>query len=142
MPKSDLQYKIIVLDDNAFYNKILTKRIKSYAEMLTIAFEKNFEFDIQSYTSAQECINDLQADTDIVFMDYFLDNKITAFDLLTAAQKKCKDCKFVIISQTKKIGAILQLYAADASEIEFICKDEDALSKSCMVVNDIVSERN
>jgi response regulator of citrate/malate metabolism len=138
--KNELQYKIVVLDDNSFYNRILTKRIKSYAEMLSVAFAKDFQFDIHSYTNAQDCIKDLEPDTDLLFLDYFLDNKINAPDLLQTIKKNCADCKLVIISQAKNIGTVLQLVAPNP--VDFIYKDEEALSKSCMILDDMVSARN
>jgi len=134
------KFTIVVLDDNAFYNDILTKRIKSYTDMLSFAFNKDYKFDLQSYTSATDCIRNLKKDTDIFFIDYFLDNKINASDLLAKIQNKCWHCKVVVISNTKSIGAILQVLEEDT--ITFIYKDEDAFSKSCMIVDEIVSSRN
>lgn len=137
--KTPNKFVITVLDDNVFYNRILTKRLKSYTDMLGFAFEKDYEFDIRSYTAAKDCLNELHEDTDVVFLDYFLDNKINAADLLESIRLKCKTCKIVVISQMQTIGTVLQLLPENS--VEFIYKDEEALSKSCMIVDDIVTAR-
>lgn len=137
--ENNLQFRIIVLDDNEFYSRILSKEIKSYTDMLQFAFEKKFAFDIQTYTSAIDCINTLHPDTDLIFLDYFLDNKLNASDLLQSIKKKCKNCKVVILSQTKTIGDVLKMFAEEP--ILFIYKDEKALAKSCKVVDELVTAR-
>ena len=139
MMENNNQFRIIVLDDNEFYNRILSKEIRSYTDMLKFAFEKKIEFDIQSYISAIDCFASIHPETDLVFMDYFLDNKINATDLFQSIKKKCPKCKVVILSQTKTIGQVLEMFSEEP--IQFIYKDENALSKSCMVVNDLVAAK-
>ncbi len=134
------KFTIVVLDDNAFYSAILSKRIKTYAKMLSFAFNKNYEFDIKSYTTAIDCIKNLKRDTDIFFIDFFLDNKIKASDLFGKIRKMCNHCKVVVISNTRNIGILLRLFPEEA--ITFIYKDEDALSKSCMIIDEVVTSRN
>ena len=131
------KFKIMVLEDNVFYNNILTKRIMSYVEMLSFAFNTNYKFDLQSYTTAYEGIKNLKSDTDIVFIDYFLDHKINASDLFDKIRTKCRNCKIVVISNIKTIAPILQFFTNDA--ITFIYKDEEALTKMCRIVDEVVT---
>jgi DNA-binding NtrC family response regulator len=138
--KTGNDFKIAVLDDNEFYNLVFTKRINSYTEMLSRAYKNKCNFEIQSFTNSADCLRDISPETDVVFLDYFLDNKVKAPDLLSDIKKKCRDCKIVVMSNTRNIGNILRMFAED--EVEFVYKDEeDALLKSCMIVEDIVQAR-
>jgi len=130
-------FKIIVLEDSEFFNDLLTKQLEQYTASL--AMDKNCLFDIQSFTSSNDCLRNLKNDTDIAFVDYYLGNGITGSDVLKKIKEKCWDCKVVIISQVKNVKTTG--VAISEGAMDFIFKDINALPKSCFIVEDIVDSR-
>ncbi|MBC7383695.1 MAG: hypothetical protein H7296_12005 [Bacteroidia bacterium] len=136
--KNNNQIKIAVLEDNEYFNLLMQKRILSYSQMLTYDFHKEYDIKLSSFLSAQECMHNIEGDTDIVFADFFLEDKITAWDLVNVIRQKCKKCKVVIMSQSENIGRLLNL--VDDDKITFIYKDEDAFVKGYKAVFEVARE--
>jgi DNA-binding NtrC family response regulator len=136
MKKLRKQFKIIVLEDNEFYNNILTRQLKNYTDELEEG--KGCTFDIESYTNAGDCIRNLKPDTDIAIVDYYLGDSKNAMDILKAIKEKCDHCRVVIISQFKNIKTYYETLNNGA--YHFIFKDKQALAKSCYVIEDIINE--
>lgn len=130
-------FRIVVLEDSEFFNNLLTRQLEQYTSML--AMERNCRFEIQSYTSPADCLRNLKNNTDIAFVDYYLGNGVTGFDVLKKIRQKCWDCKVIIISQAKN----LKTKAISVSEgvMDFIFKDVNALPRSCFILEDIVNSR-
>lgn len=131
------QFKIVVLEDNEFFNHLLTRKLENFTEEL--AMDKNdCEFEIQSFTNARDCVQNINPDTDVAFVDYYLDNT-TALDLLQKIKEKCRKCKIIIISQIDNLKTAYQTMLEGA--YEFILKDQRALSKTTEIVEDLVNSR-
>ncbi len=130
------QFKIVVLEDNEFYNTILTKHLKNFINELELG--KEMSFDVESYTNANDCIRNLKPDTDIAIVDYYLGDNKNALDILKTIKEKCDHCKVIIISQFKNLKTYYQTLNEGA--YHFIFKDRNALSKSCLTVEDIINE--
>lgn len=136
MKKLKKLFKIIVLEDNEFFNTILTRRLKSYMDNITKG--KEYSFDIESYTNANDCVRNLRVDTDIAIIDYYLGENKNALDILRIIKEKCNNCKVIIISQFKNIKTYYQTLNEGA--YHFISKDSGALENSCYVIEDIINE--
>ncbi|MDP1801770.1 MAG: response regulator [Bacteroidota bacterium] len=134
--KTQNHFNVVVLEDNNFYNNILTHQLQNYAE--NIALEKHFSFDIQSYTSAGDCLRNLKAETDVAFVDYYL-NESNALDVMRKIQKRCYDCKIIILSQIKNVKTSFQTLSEGASD--FISKDRNALARCCYILEEIINQR-
>lgn len=130
-------FRIVVLEDSEFFNSLLTKQLEDYTNML--ALERNCIFEIQSYTSPNDCIRNLKNNIDIAFVDYYLGNGVTGFDMLKKIREKCKDCKVVIISQVKNIKT--KAISITDGVLDFVFKDVNALPKSCFIVEEIVESK-
>lgn len=130
------QFKIVVLEDNEFYNTILTKHLKNYINEMDV--DKDVKVDIESYTNANDCIRNLKSDTDIAIVDYYLGDNKNALDILKTIKEKCNNCKVIIISQFKNLKTYYQTLNEGA--YHFIFKDRNALTKSCFTVEDIMNE--
>lgn len=128
------QIKIVVLEDSEFYNSVLTRQLENFTEEFSLL--NNIHFSIQSYTHSEDCIRNLKEDVDIVFSDYYLGNSITASDILKHMKEKCSLCKFVVLSQTEDEFIIEKLLSDGAFAV--LHKDKDALSKSCLVIEEIL----
>src|ERR1700747_1433542 len=95
------QFKIVVLEDNDFYNNLLTRQLQNYTG--EIALDKGYRFDISSYTSSTDCLKNIQPDTDIAIVDYYLGESKNALDILKVIKQKCPNCKVIVISRVKNI---------------------------------------
>src|SRR4051812_27253571 len=89
--------RIAVLEDNAFYNRIFSEKLRFYIE--TISREKAFDFVIESYIHVEDFLSNLKLDTDIAFIDYYLENNVTGLEMINKIKSKCPECKIIILSQ-------------------------------------------
>jgi DNA-binding NtrC family response regulator len=130
-------FRIVVVEDSEFFNMVLTKQLENYVEGL--ALERNCKFEIQSFTSASDCMRNMDEETDIAFVDFYLGNGITAVDILEKFKQKCKDCKVIVISQVRNMKTSIMTLAKGA--LDFIFKDLNALAKACFLVEELVNQK-
>ena len=86
--KTQNHFKIVVLEDSEFYNNILSKKLQNYIK--PISQDKEYSFDIQSYTNLNDCLYNLQSDTDIAFVDFYLGDSKNALYVLKKIKQKWK----------------------------------------------------
>jgi response regulator of citrate/malate metabolism len=129
-------FRIVVLEDNEFYNRLLTKQLQNYTSIITA--QKNYNFDILSYTSSVDCVTNFKPDTDIAFIDFYLGNSITGLEIIRKIKEIAPACKVIIISQVRNAKTSFQTLAEGA--LEYIFKDKNALARSCFIVEDIINE--
>jgi response regulator of citrate/malate metabolism len=137
LKKLKKQFKIVVLEDNEFYNNILSGYLKKYTDEMS--YKKDFCFDIESYTTSQDCLRNLKPNTDIAIIDYYLGESTNGLNILNLIKEKCMNCKVIIISQFRNIKTYYQTLNEGA--YHFIFKDKDALAKSGFVIEDIINDR-
>ncbi len=128
------KFKIVVLEDNEFYNRLLTKQLQNYTDI--ISAQKNYNFEINSYLHAVDCLTNLKEDTDIAFVDFYLDN-ITGLEVIRKIKEKSPDCKIIIISQVHNVKTSQNTISEGA--LEYIFKDRNALARSCFILEDIIN---
>jgi DNA-binding NtrC family response regulator len=131
------QFKIIVLEDNDFYNKMLTRQLQHYTGEMEL--DKGYKFDIQSYTSVSDCVRNLKPDVDIAIVDFYLGESKNALDVLKIIKQNCTNCKVIIISRSKEVENYYHPFTEGA--YHFIYKDSEALINCCHIVEDIVNEQ-
>jgi two-component system response regulator AtoC len=129
--------KIAIIDDNSFYNQLLSTRLKSY--LYPIGQDMNFELEIQSFIDPYDSIRKLDPDTDIVFLDYYLGPQVTGSMVMNQIKKQCENCNIIVISQVKSLQTSLVTLLEGASE--FILKDKNAFTKSCYVTEEMIYSR-
>jgi len=129
--------RIAIVEDNPFYNNLLSRHLKAYLELM--AEDYHFSLEIKSYTKPHTCLRNLKPDTDIVFLDYYLGDSVTGLEMMKKIREKCVGCKIIIISQVDSTQTSLIPMLEGASE--FILKDQDALSKSCLIAEEIIRTR-
>ncbi len=92
--------KIVIVEDNLYHNKALLKYLNTLFNSNTYP---KLNFEIKSYLTAHECIEELDDDTGIMVLDYYLINKdeadvLTGLDVVRVVNKNCYDCKILIAS--------------------------------------------
>lgn len=130
-------YHIVVLEDNEFYNSMLTKQLDYCAKK----YEKSndYIYDITSFTSSKDCLRNLKPDINVAFLDYYLGDGITAMDVMKELKKKNPDCKIIVFSRLDNEEITNELIANGA--LEFLVKDKNAFIQSGHILEDIVTGR-
>ena len=128
-------YKIFVVDDDPFYNKMLS----NYLEELSKTIDYIDKIEIQSFTTAQECIDRLDEKPDIVLLDCYLDQEgspLTGMYVLKNIKEVSGDCKVIMISQQSEILATVELFKLGA--YDYIVKDKNSLDRIWLAVQNII----
>ncbi len=137
MKSNNRTVKILVIEDNEFFNQLLTMRLKNYID--PIADEQQLDLQVNSYTDPKEALKNIGDDIDIVFLDYYLGEVVTGMEIMKSIKKKCDSCDIIIISQVKSLQTSLVTLLEGASE--FILKDKNAITKSCYVAEGMIYKR-
>lgn len=130
-------YKIVIMEDNDFYNKIVSRYLKNYLDNL--ALSKGFTFDMQSFTSYDDFARNFTTDTTVVLTDYYLNDGYNALHVLEQVRKLDSSAKVVVLSQMQNM--FTSIYPLLEGACEFIHKDKKALEKSAYVIEEIISEK-
>lgn len=130
-------FKIMILEDNGFYNNMLMKYLSNYTE--GIAFDHHIEIEITSFTNYEDFLRNLKPDLDVSFVDFYLGNGKTGIDIIKEIKKVSNECKIIIISQS--LGVSASLLTLNEGATDFIYKDKNAFSKSCYLVEDIINDK-
>lgn len=137
MKTNNRTVKIVIIEDNEFFNQLLTTRLKNY--IYPIADDQHFDLEVYSYTNPKDALRNLKDDTDIVFLDYYLGGSVTGMEIMKRIKKVTDSCNVVIISQVKSLQTSLVTLLEGASE--FILKDKNAITKSCYVAEEMIYKR-
>lgn len=131
--------KIAIVEDDFYYKKMLKKYLENHFHKVQ---NLNLELEITAYSSAQDFLENLEKDIDIIFLDYYLENDFgeipfTGQDLLQTIKDFCNDCKVIIISAQDSIDTTIELFKEGI--YEYIVKDVDSLLRITSVVDEIVA---
>ena len=137
MKSNEKTVKIVVIEDNEFFNQLLTMRLKNY--IYPIADDQHFHLQVNSYTNPKDALRNMQEDTDIVFLDYYLGDSMTGTEIMKKIKKMSNACNVIIISQVKSLQTSLVTLLEGASE--FILKDKNAITRSCYVAEEMIYKR-
>jgi DNA-binding NtrC family response regulator len=137
MKTPEKSVKIVVIEDNEFFNQLLTTRLKNY--IYPIADDQHFNLLVQSFTNPKDALRNMEDDTDIVFLDYYLGDSVNGMDVMKKIKKSCNSCNVIIISQVKSLQTSLVTLLEGASE--FILKDKNAITKSCYIAEEMIYKR-
>jgi two-component system, NtrC family, response regulator AtoC len=132
--------KIIIIEDDVYYSELLSKHIMNHLSNE----ESGLEFNIKSYRSAEECLNNLEKDTDIVIMDYYLENDygdipFPGLDLLQAINAYCFNTRTVVMSADENKDLPMELFRNGI--YEFIVKDKYATDKLSKTLRKMIGDR-
>ncbi len=131
-------FNIAILDDSDFYNHLITKQISSYAEALSTYH--NAVITIESFTDHLKFKKYLQANLDVVILDYYLGGGYTALDMLHEIENASPDCQVLVLSQQRNMFTAHRTITEGASQ--FIHKsDKYALPKACFFIENQLSKK-
>ena len=139
--KTKKNLKIVIVEDNLYYNKALTKYLNT---LFNSSVYPQFEFEIKSYLTAHECIEELEDDTDIMVLDYFLINDeesdiLTGMDIVKEAKKHCANCEIIIVSSQQNAHVTSELMKQGV--YDYIDKTVSTKNRIGSVVQQIISSK-
>ena len=122
MEANSKKIQITVLEDNLYYNRMLTQTIENNL-MKIIPPNSDIEYHIDSFLSYQDFLFNFQPETSIAFVDFYLENQKTGLDALRLIKKNCLNCKVVVLSDSKNFWNMYFCLTQGASGI--IVKDDN-----------------
>ena len=133
--------KIVIVEDDLYYNKALTKYI---SDTCSSEVYPDFDFEIKSYVNVQQCIANMDDDTDIMILDYVLMNEaadevLYASDIMDVVKGYNPKCKFIVISGQQNPHIITELKSLGI--YDYIDKNEYGRNKIGSVVRKIIDDR-
>jgi two-component system, NtrC family, response regulator AtoC len=108
---NDKPFKIFVVEDNEWYNKLLVHNLSL-----------NPDFDIESYTNGTECIKNLNHQPDVVTLDYRLPD-MKGIEVLKSIKQYNNDIQVILISEQDDINVVVSLLKEGA--YDYIVKSND-----------------
>lgn len=131
---------ILVVEDNEYFNAILTHELDIYARDLQII--RDFHYEIVNFTNVKKCIEAIKENkfghTQVIaFVNYYLGDGINGAMVMKKLLAQNPENKVIIMSQTQngKISGENKNLGA----YEFIFKNNDAPFKCCLVLEQIIS---
>ena len=121
-PKSNIQYKIFIVEDNKLYAQILKKQLV------------NDQFQVKVFYNGRDCIKHLQEKPDVITLDYTLPD-MTGHDVLKEIQKKSSNTNVIVISAQENITTAIDLMKNGA--YDYIMKAPDTREKLSNIIRNI-----
>lgn len=129
---------IAILDDSEFDNKLFSQQLKTYTNEL--AFGEDLNFNIQSFTTTSDFLNHLSNDTEVVILDYYLDEGNTGKELISKIKSTAECCKILIVSQARNVDTAMQTLRLGANA--FIHKDDIySMPRICFFVEEALKSK-
>ena len=131
------KFKIVVLEDDDFYNKLLSRYLT--AVLTELGVMKGFRLRLSSYTSYKDCMMNFDDDTTLLFTDYYLRNGNSASQVIRFVNNTNSKCKVVVISQIQNMQTAVSTLLEGA--IDFIRKDRNTLQQCRDIAEAVINER-
>ena len=135
--------KIVIVEDNQYYNQVLTKYVLNLAKGFKNIYP-NYEFKISSYTTASDCVETLEKDTDILLLDYFFSSEEDKFegingeDVLDVIINYCNNCKVIMVTGQNQVPIAVELMKKGV--YEYVDKNTNTLNRVGAILQQIINE--
>lgn len=119
----DKPFKIFVVEDDEWYNRLLVHNLSM-----------NPDYDIETYTSGKDCLNNLHKNPDVVTLDYRLPD-MKGLEILKRIKSENEDIQVILISEQDEIEVVVELLKYGA--YDYIVKSKDVRERLLNTVNNI-----
>jgi len=133
-----IPFRIVIVDDDDFYNKLLARGIKTNSEK--ILMDNGFNLELSSFTHLDDFLEQLPETNSVIFIDYYLDNKQVASKAIQSIKERSPQSKIVIISQEMSYSTAVETVLKGAHE--FIQKGPDFIEKANEIVVNTAASYN
>lgn len=119
----DKPFKIFVVEDNEWYNRLLVHNLSL-----------NPDYEIETYTTGKECLANLHKDPDVITLDYRLPDT-EGLDLLKKIKAENDEIQVILISGQDDIEVVVNLLKYGA--YDYIVKTDDIRERLLNTVQNI-----
>ncbi len=119
----DKPFKIFVVEDNEWYNKLLVHNLSL-----------NPDYEIESFTTGKDCINNLHKAPDLITLDYRLPDT-RGLELLKRIKAENEEIQVILISEQDEIEVVVDLLKYGA--YDYIVKSDDIRERLLNTVQNI-----
>lgn len=121
-PKSNISYKIFIVEDNKLYSQVLKKQLVDN------------QYQVKVFLNGKDCIASLDEQPDVITLDYTLPD-MTGHEVLKEIQKKSPSSHVIIISAQESISTAIDLMKSGA--YDYITKAPDTREKLTNIIKNI-----
>ncbi len=121
-PKSNITYKIFIVEDNKLYSQVLKKQLVDN------------QYQVKVFLNGKDCISSLDEQPDVITLDYTLPD-MTGHEVLKEIQKKSPSSHVIIISAQESISTAIELMKNGA--YDYIMKAPDTREKLTNIIKNI-----
>lgn len=118
-------FKIFVVEDDEWYNRLLVHTLSL-----------NPDYEIQSFSTGKDCLDNLHQQPDVVTLDYRLPD-MKGLDVLKRIKEVNDEVQIILISEQDDIDVVVTLLQAGA--FDYIVKSKDIRERLLNTVNNIRS---
>ena len=116
-------FKIFVVEDDEWYNRLLVHTLSL-----------NPDYEIQSFTTGKDCLDNLHQEPDIITLDYRLPD-MKGLEVLKQIKEINEDIQIILISEQIDIEVVVTLLQHGA--YDYIVKSKDIRERLLNTVNNI-----
>ncbi len=116
-------FKIFVVEDDEWYNRLLVHNLSL-----------NPDYDIESFTTGKECLDNLHKAPDLITLDYRLPD-IKGLEMLKKIKAANEDIQVILISEQNEIEVVVELLKYGA--YDYIVKSKDIRERLLNTVQNI-----
>jgi len=116
-------FRIFVVEDNEWYNRLLVHNLSL-----------NPDYEIESYTTGKECLNNLHKNPDVVTLDYRLPD-MQGLEILKKIKEENDEIQVILISEQNEIEVVVDLLKYGA--YDYIVKSNDIRERLLNTVQNI-----
>jgi len=120
---SDNPYKIFIVEDDDWYNRLLVHHLSL-----------NPDYHITSFTNGKDCIDKLNEEPDVITLDYRLPD-MKGLEVLKRIKAVSEDIQVILISEQNEIDVVVELLKYGA--YDYIVKSRDIRERLLNTVNNI-----
>ena len=120
---SDKPFKIFVVEDNEWYNRLLVHNL-----------ELNPDYEVTGFLNGKDCLNHLNDKPDIITLDYRLPD-MNGVEILKKIKEENEEIEVILISEQNDISIVVDLLKHGA--YDYLVKSEDIKEKLLNTVGNI-----
>jgi two-component system, NtrC family, response regulator AtoC len=116
-------FRIFVVEDDEWYNRLLVHNLSL-----------NPDYDIESFTTGKECLDNLYKSPDLITLDYRLPD-IQGLEILKRIKQENEEIQVILISEQNEIEVVVELLKHGA--YDYIVKSRDIRERLLNTVQNI-----
>ncbi len=116
-------FRIFVVEDDEWYNRLLVHNLSL-----------NPDYDIESFTTGRECLDNLHKAPDVITLDYRLPD-VKGLEILKKIKSENEDIQVILISEQSEIEVVVELLKHGA--YDYIVKSNDIRERLLNTVQNI-----